>query len=377
VLFAKQLITDTTLPMTEVALAAGFGSVRRFNATFRTLYGRAPGSLRRTGATPASAIGLSLAFKPPYGWDALIGFLSARAIRGVECVGPECYARSIALAGAVGTVTVRPVPGRAELAATIRFPVVAALPAIVARLRSLFDLGADPAVIGAHLAADPTLAPLVAARPGLRVPGAWDGFELAVRGILGQQITVGAATVLARKLVAAYGAALPPADDPALAGLTHVFPAPERLAAAEDIGIRLGMPRQRAAAIVALARAAAADPGLFQPGRGLDATIVRLCALPGIGAWTAQYIAMRALREPDAFPAGDIGLLRALATPAGRPSVAELAARAEAWRPWRAYAALHLWAADPGGARERRKETAHEPGARADVVTDRHDSAGL
>ncbi len=382
VLFAKQLITDTTLPMTEVALAAGFGSTRRFNDTFRTLYGRPPGRLRRAGVTEthASAIDLILAFKPPYDWDALIGFLAARAIRGVESVRPDSYTRSIALGGAVGTVTVRPAAGRAGLAATIRFPVVTALPAIVARLRHLFDLGADPSVIGAHLATDPTMARLVAARPGLRVPGAWDGFELAVRGILGQQITVGAATALAGKLVATYGVTLPPANDPALAGLTHVFPSPERLAEAGDIAATIGMPGRRAAAIVALAQAAAADPRLFQPGRGLDEAIALLCALPGIGAWTAQYIAMRALREPDAFPAGDIGLLRAMATPAGRPTPGGLAAHAAAWRPWRAYAALHLWASDAaggGGARRRLKETPHETVARPHGLADRHDSAGL
>ncbi|HEY1930998.1 MAG TPA: AlkA N-terminal domain-containing protein [Acetobacteraceae bacterium] len=379
VLFAKQLITDTTMPMTEVALAAGFGSVRRFNDTFRTLYGRSPRSMRRARGedTPASAITLTLPFKPPYDWGAIIGFLAARAIRGVEAVRPDCYARSIALGGAQGTIVVRPADRPNALVATIRFPVVTALPAIVARIRRVFDLGADPTVIGAHLAEDPVMAPLVAARPGLRVPGAWDGFELAVRGILGQQITVGAATALAGKLVALCGTALPPADDPALAGLTHAFPSPDVVAQIEDLGLAIGMPRARAAAITGMARAAAADASLFEPGRGLDEAIPRLCALPGIGEWTAQYIAMRALREPDAFPAADIGLLRAMARDGARPTPAQLLAHAEAWRPWRAYAALHLWASDAAAPRPATKEPPHAIVRRTRPVADRHHSPDL
>ncbi|HEY6434850.1 MAG TPA: AlkA N-terminal domain-containing protein [Acetobacteraceae bacterium] len=382
VLLAKQLITDTTLPMTEVALATGFGSVRRFNDTFQKLYGRPPRSLRRTtrGEAMDSAIILTLPFKPPYDWAAMVGFLGARAIRGVETLSDGVYARSIGLDGAVGSISVRPAAEPRALIAAIRFPVVTALPAIVARIRLMFDLGADPAVIGAHLAEDPVMAPLVAARPGLRVPGAWDGFELSVRGILGQQITVRAAQALAGKLVAAYGVALPPTEDAGLTGLSHVFPSPERLAEAEDLATVLGMPRNRAASIVSLAKAAATDPRLFEPGRRLDEVIARLRALPGIGEWTAQYIAMRALHEPDAFPAADIGLLRAMATPQGRPTPAALLARAETWRPWRAYAALHLWASGPSAKSATSgadQELLHETVPRAGPVADRHDSAGL
>ncbi len=202
-LFAKQLITDTQLSMTDVALAAGFGSVRRFNDTFQKLYGRAPRTLRRSGAASpagASAVTLTLPYKPPYDWSAMIGFLSARAIPGVEHVWPGLYARTICIGEAHGTIEVRPAKprqGRHALLATIRFPAITALPAIVDRIRRIFDLGADPIIIEEQLSRDPRLAPLVAARPGLRVPGAWDGFELAVRGILGQQITVKAATGLA------------------------------------------------------------------------------------------------------------------------------------------------------------------------------------
>ncbi len=347
VLFAKQLLHETRLRMIDVSLAAGFGSVRRFNAVFRRLYGRPPSALRRrTSAAAASphegsSITLTLSYAPPYDWPAMIGFLAARAIPGVEVVEPCRYLRSMDIDGCHGTVEVAPSTRRNALVATICFAAVRALPAIVERIRRVFDLGADVGTITAQLAEDPRLAPLIAARPGLRVPGAWDGFELAVRAILGQQITIGAARRLAAKLVAAHGE--PAAFD--APGLSAVFPRPERLAAAGPVSLAsLGMPRARAAALVALARAAAADPHLFDADGDLDTAVARLRSLPGIGAWTAQYIAMRALREPDAFPAADVGLLRAMVGAGGaRPSPAALLARAEAWRPWRAYAAQHLW----------------------------------
>ncbi len=344
VLLAKHLIHETRLPMSEVALAAGFGSIRRFNETFQRLFGRAPSTLRRGGAAPTGPTGevvILLPYRPPYDWPAMLAFLRARAIPGVETVTRDGYARTIEIGGAHGTVAVRPTALNA-LRATIQFPQLSALPTIVARLRRVFDLVADPEVIGAHLAEDPALAPLVAARPGLRVAGAWDGFELAVRALLGQQITVTAAVGLAGKLVATYGKPLTGAIR-GFDGLTHVFPGPERLA--EDDLSGLGLTRARAAALGSLARAVIADPELFGPRRSLDEAIVKLRALPGVGEWTAQYIAMREMREPDAFPAADIGLLRALADRKGRrPSPAALLARAERWRPWRAYAAQHLWA---------------------------------
>ncbi len=348
VLFAKQLIHETRMSMTAIADAAGFGSVRRFNATFRGLYGRPPSELRRladvaAGARDAvAAITLRLSYVPPYDWEAMIAFLAGRAIAGVEIVAPRCYRRTIGIDGAYGTIEVAPIAGRHALAATIRFPNVRALPTIVGRIRRVFDLGADVAAIDAQLAHDPHLGRLIAARPGLRVPGAWDGFELAVRAVLGQQITVGAARKLAGKLVAAHGESLPAGL--AVTGLTHVFPTPACLVSAPLAA--LGMPRARAATLAALAARAEADPRLFERARDLDDAIGRLRALPGIGEWTAQYIAMRALREPDAFPASDVGLLRAMAAKGVRPTPDALAARAEAWRPWRAYAAQHLWTSD-------------------------------
>ena len=349
VLLAKSLIHQTRLPMTEVALASGFGSVRRFNETFQSLYDRPPAALRRpSGEAPAGEDGirLDLAYRGPYDWDALVGFLALRAIGGVEVVTPAAYARSIAIGEDRGLLTVTPSAKPDRLTVTVRFPNLPALPRIIARVRRVFDLTADPAAIAAHLAADPDLAPRVAARPGLRVPGAWDGFELAVRAILGQQITVAAATLLAARIVRDWGEPLPPAVAGVVPGLTHTFPSAARLAAA-DLST-LPMPRARSGALATLARAAADDPGLFDPTGDLPTAIARLKALPGIGEWTAQYIAMRQLREPDAFPAGDIGLMRAMTGPDGvRPTAAALQARAEAWRPWRAYAALHLWTGKP------------------------------
>jgi AraC family transcriptional regulator, regulatory protein of adaptative response / DNA-3-methyladenine glycosylase II len=343
VLLAKQLIHESSLPMAEIAFASGFGSIRRFNETFQALFGRPPGALRRARGPelPAGAQGeidLLLRYQPPYDWTAMLEFLRRRAIPGIERVTGNCYARTLQLDGAAGTVVVRPGDGHA-LRATVRFPKLSALPSIIARLRRVFDLAADPAPIAAHLAKDPALAPLVKARPGLRVPGAWDGFELAIRAVLGQQITVVAAAGLAGRLVAAHGERLAEPDG----DLTHVFPRPEALARADLTS--LGMPRSRAMALSAVAAAAVADKHLFDATCALDDAITRLRSIRGVGEWTAQYIALRQLREPDAFPAADIGLMRAMASRDGRThSSSELLDRANPWRPWRAYAAQHLWA---------------------------------
>ncbi len=347
VLLAKQLLQDTRLPMAEVALAAGFGSVRRFNETFQQLFDRPPAALRRAGATATEAgegrgVTLRLAYRAPYDWDAILDFLALRAIPGVEAVRDGRYRRSLRLGGEVGVVSVARGPGEV-LEVEARFPRLTVLPQLIARVRRVFDLGADPAAIGEHLAKDPALAPLVAARPGLRAPGAWDGFELAVRAILGQQITVAGARNLAGRLTARFGEALPAelAED----GLTHVFPTAEALSRADPAD--LSMPLARGRALTGMAEAAARAPDLFAPRGSLEEAVARLKALPGVGEWTAQYIALRQMREPDAFPHGDIGLMRALADAQGvRPTAAQLAERAEAWRPWRAYAALHLWASE-------------------------------
>jgi AraC family transcriptional regulator of adaptative response / DNA-3-methyladenine glycosylase II len=346
---AKLLLHETRLPMSEVALASGFGSVRTFNETFQKLFGRPPSALRRTSAEDVSAgpegeLTVRLRYRAPYDWPAMLDFLAARAVPGMELIDRGAYLRVIDLDGMIGAVQVTHAADEEAIIARVRFPKLSLLPAIIARLRRVFDLSADPHTINDHLARDPALAPLVAARPGLRAPGGWDGFELAVRAILGQQVTVSAAIGLAGTLVAGYGEPAP-ISATGDARLSYTFPRPERLAREE---IRLGMPATRARAITGLAAAVSADPQLLGIGRSLEDAVARLKALPGIGEWTAQYIALRGMREPDAFPAADVGLMRALVDERGiRPNAAELVERAEAWRPWRAYAAQHLWTASP------------------------------
>jgi AraC family transcriptional regulator of adaptative response / DNA-3-methyladenine glycosylase II len=345
VLFAKQLIHETRMPMTEVALAAGFGSLRRFNEVFLDLFHRSPSALRHKSSPRAAAaapVTLRLRYRPPYDWESMLAYLRARAIPGVEVVDDGRYLRTVEVDRVTGSVVVTHLQQRDSLSVTIRFPHVQALPAIVTRVRRVFDLGADIETIDEHLARDPVLAPLVAERPGLRAPGGWDGFELAVRAILGQQISVSAARGLAGRIVARYGTPVPAelAGDPRL---THAFPSAERLAAAGSLEI--GMPAARRASLEELTRTAAADPNLFRPFGTIEETIARLRRLRGVGEWTAQYIALRAFREPDAFPAADLGLLRGAAMVVGSATnSAGLLHRAESWRPWRAYAAQHLWA---------------------------------
>ncbi|MCB8873660.1 DNA-3-methyladenine glycosylase 2 [Acidisoma silvae] len=336
-LLARQLVMETDLPLTDVALASGFGSLRRFNHVFQDLYGQPPSQMRRRLAKPQAdrSFALSLPYRAPYDWDGVITALAAHAIPGVEAVTPQSYARLITLGGHHGTVVVSPGTGD-SLTARIDFPKLAYLPEIVARLRALFDLAADTGLIDAHLATDAALAPWVAARPGMRVPGAWDAFECAVRVILGQQVSVAAGRRLAAEVVTRYGTAI----ETGIPGLTGLFPSPERLVAVADhLSLDLNMPRARAAAIINLARAEAENPDLLAPGGDLDQTIGRLTAVAGIGPWTAHCIALFALREPDAFPAQDVGMQRVL----GGLSAKALEARSESWRPWRAYAAIHLW----------------------------------
>jgi AraC family transcriptional regulator of adaptative response / DNA-3-methyladenine glycosylase II len=290
-----------------------------------------------------SSVAIRLGYKPPYDWDAILAFLATRAIAGVELVDKNRYARTIELDGAFGSIEVA--PGKNHLIATIRFPRVQSLLSVVARLRRLFDLDADVETIGRHLSGDKALAPLIARRPGLRTPGAWDGFELAVRAILGQQITVAGARALAIKIVERCGASIG-ADVSGDERLNRIFPSAPRMAASDLT--TLGMPRARIASLSALALAVSENSRLLEPAGSYDETIARLVALPGFGPWTAQYWALRALRDSDAFPAADVGLLRspAVASAGRRPTPKALLERAESWRPWRAYAAQHLWTAD-------------------------------
>jgi AraC family transcriptional regulator of adaptative response / DNA-3-methyladenine glycosylase II len=335
VLFAKQLIDETQLSMTQVALAAGFGSVRRFNEVFRDLFHRPPSTLRRHTASSSAddaGVTLCLRYRPPYDWDAVLAYLAARAIPGVEVVSDGVYHRTVAMDGSVGSVRVAHRPEQRGLRVTIRFPSVRSLPAIVTRVRRLFDIGADIETIDEHLSRDPSLAPLVAEHPGLRAPGAWDGFEMAVRAILAQQASVRVARQRAGQLVVRCGQSVPvgSVDEP---GLSHVFPTAEALANAESV-------------VTALAGAALADPDLFRPFGTIETAIARFRSIRDVGRWTAQYIAMRAFRETDAFPASDAVLLRAASViKVARPTPSRLLQRAEPWRPWRAYAAQHLRAA--------------------------------
>jgi AraC family transcriptional regulator of adaptative response / DNA-3-methyladenine glycosylase II len=346
-LFAKKLLQETMLPMPDVAYAAGFRSVRRFNALFASRYRMAPGALRRAGADDAAdgALTIRLAYRPPYAWAQMMHYLAARAIPGVEAVqqddGALHYVRSVRLGGVEGWLRVSHLAGRSQLRLEVAGSLAPLLMPLAARVRSQFDLDANPAAIEAHLAQDALLLAAIRQSPGLRVPGAYEPFELAVRAVLGQQVSVAGATTLAGRLAARFGQ---PASTPYAGARLH-FPTPEALAALPPETLaQIGLPRARAATLVALAAFTARGGLRFAPGASLEETVARLKTVPGIGDWTAQYIALRALRFPDAFPAGDLGLQKAASgVPGGRLDARSLQARAAAWTPWRAYAALLLW----------------------------------
>ncbi len=343
--FAKQLLDETSLPVTTIAHAAGFASVRRFNAAMREAWGTAPRALRRAPAAAArgAELVLRLGYRPPFDAVAVLAYLAARAAPGVEEVADGVYRRSVCFAGASGVIAVHPDPKPGAHRLLLHVPAALAphVRPIAARVRRLFDLDADPAPIAAELARDPELARRLRRHPGVRVPGAWSGFELAIRAILGQQVTVAGATTLAGRLAAAHGARLASPS-----GALRVL-APEAPALARADLAELGVPRARAEALRALARAVAEGGLDLDGGLAPETALRRLEALPGIGPWTAQYVALRALGVPDAFPASDLGLRRALGGAGGPLAARDLERRAEAWRPWRGYAAVLLWTA-PG-----------------------------
>jgi AraC family transcriptional regulator of adaptative response / DNA-3-methyladenine glycosylase II len=337
-LLAKQLLADTDLPLIEVAHASGFASVRRFNALFRSHYGMPPSRLRKSPGTGSSrdSLTLTLGYRPPLDWTTMLRFLAGRATAGVECVHANTYLRTIREGEVKGWVKVEPARGRNALVVEVSSSLAPDLPALLVRLRGLFDLDARPDLIAAQLSSNPTLAVALLRQPGVRVPGGVDGFELAVRAILGQRISVAAATTLAGRLASSCGETV----ETPFPQLDRLSPRPECLAqVAPEQLVALGIAPPRARAIRMLARAVCEGRVDLVPGSDPELTIQRLKELPGIGDWTAHYIAMRALRWPDAFPASDLGLLKA----SGASSPRELAQRAEAWRPWRAYAALVLW----------------------------------
>ncbi len=334
--FAKKLIDETSLPMGQVALAAGFGCVRRFNDDIRKVYRRTPTQIRRlarqSGVEPENQYQFRLHFRPPYSWKGMLAFLAARATPGVEAVELGRYRRSISLNGSGGYFEVSLEPEKYSLAVHVQFGDPHSLFFIVERIRAMFDLSADWTDIARSLKSNAVLARQLEADPGLRVPGCWDGFELAIRAILGQQVSVKGATTLAGRIARIFGRPFLAATN-----LTHLFPSPAVLANAKLASI--GLPRARAETIRALSRAVCDGQISFERITDTETFLSQLCEIPGIGKWTAQYVAMRALGEPDAFPSGDIGLLRALNLSNSR----ELEQRAEAWRPWRAYAAMYLW----------------------------------
>ena len=344
-LFAKQLLSETTLPITEVAQAAGFGSQRRFNDAWIKAYDLPPSRLRRqSGNAPAArpssgSLQLRLNYRPPFDFRATLAFLRIRALPGIEQITQTSYSRVLDLQGAWLQLEEW---GAGEAALRLHLHGVAApaLPSIVQQLRQMFDLDADPCTINAHLAQDPALKPLLQAHPGLRLPGAWNVFETAVRAVLGQQVSVAAASTLTQRLLARLGQ---PLVGHAAPGLHQLFPAPAQLANANLV--ELGITTARIRSLHAIGHALSSPGGHILDGQhcpALDDFLRAWTALPGIGPWSAEYIALRGLHHPDAFPAGDLVLRKQLGM--GQPLPENvLRQRAEAWRPWRAYAAIHLW----------------------------------
>ncbi len=336
-LTAKLLLTDTTLPVTEIAYASGFSSLRRFNDAFLANYRLSPSRFRHGAATPGAAEGrrarafvFELAYRPPLDWDGLLEFLSKRLYDGVEAIRDGCYLRTVSIEGRRGWIRVAPAAGRDALAVELAPELGRAIPSVLTRVRRLFDLGAEPQRIAARLGK------LAAQRPGLRLPGAFDGYEVAIRAVLGQQISVKAATTIAGRFAAAFGE---PVEMP-FAELRLMMPTASDVAKTTPAAMaKIGVTSARARTLLAVSRAMAKDPQLLEPGADVEAAMARLKQLPGIGEWTAQYLAMRAFAWPDAFPATDLGIRKAL----GLDDEREIIARAEAWRPWRGYAAMHLW----------------------------------
>jgi AraC family transcriptional regulator of adaptative response / DNA-3-methyladenine glycosylase II len=331
-LLAKQLLTDTALPIIDVAFASGFSSLRRFNALFRKRYLFPPTTLREKnrGAKDLPSCVCRLFYRQPFDWDSLLTFFSGRVFAGVERVDAGGYRRTVGIGSHQGWISVENDPAQSALRVEVSISLLPVLVQVLARLRRLFDLEATPQQIATHLGS------LAEANPGLRVPGAFDGFEMAVRAILGQQVSVKAATTFAGRLTNQFGR---PIATP-FPGLTHLAPtAPAIAATTIDELTHIGVTRSRAASIVAMAQAVANGSINLNVAVSIDQVLAKLKELPGIGDWTVQYFAMRVFGWPDAFPYNDLGILKALKTKNPRQALAA----AESWRPWRAYAAMHLW----------------------------------
>jgi len=337
-LLAKQLLTDSRLPVTTVAFASGFQSLRRFNALLKERYRLTPTDLRKAQkekvAENFSDFAFRLSYRPPLDWDRLLAFLTQRTIPGVEAVFDGAYFRTVRIKRHdrqwVGTIRVEHERDQNMLSVRLSDSLLPVCAVVLERTKQLFDLHADPAAISSALRSLPGF------RPGMRVPGSFDSFEMATRAILGQQISVAAARTLAGRLAAHFGDPLP---KPAFS-LTHLFPSPRKIARASSDEISaLGITTKRAQTLIALASAISRGDLALSPGSRIEETLTQLQTIPGIGQWTAQYIAMRALAWPDAFPHTDLGICKAL----DQTNPNKILELAEKWRPWRAYAALHFW----------------------------------
>jgi AraC family transcriptional regulator of adaptative response / DNA-3-methyladenine glycosylase II len=341
-LLAKQLLTETRLPVIDVAFASGFSSLRRFNDAFSSQYRMPPTRLRKVAAEQEATINstdtstLQLSYRPPYDWQGMLEFLSVRTMKDVEFVTRESYARTVRLGKHKGWIRITHAPEKRALMVEFTHSLAPVLPALLGRLRHLFDLTARPDLIAAHLMQDKLLKKGVIKNPGLRVPGAFDGFEMAIRAIIGQQITVKAATTIAGRVAEAFGEKI----QTPFPELTRLSPLAKQVAKAtvDDVA-SLGIVSARAKCIIALAQAFHSSSLTLDAGADPETAIQKLVAMPGIGPWTAQYIAMRALRWPDAFPKEDIAVRNNL----GGVSAKEAEAMSQAWRPWRSYAVIHIW----------------------------------
>jgi len=348
--FAKRLIDETTLPMSHVSSAAGYGSIRRFNDAFRKTYGRSPRDLRRAGEESelsgrTATLTVRLPYRRPFNWTAFLEFFAVRATPGVEAVNGDTYSRTIVSNDDHGVVEIRPDKRDGYLSLTLHCVNTNALFETVQNAREVFDLDAPISEIRTALGKDKALKPMLRKYPGVRVPGAWDGFEITIRAILGQQISVKAATTIAGRIAEKYGARLELPGSIIGDGLSHLFPTPERLMRARLQNI--GLVRSRAETIRRVSAAVVNGDLQFDVAQDPDQFCEALKSIKGVGDWTAQYVAMRALKNPDAFPGSDLGLIKAIAYP-DRVTPKELTMMAEEWRPWRAYAAMLLWSSLPG-----------------------------
>ncbi len=342
ILFAKKLITETNLPLNQIAFSSGFGSVRRFNDAIQKLYSHPPSGFRR-GASDGVGTGikLKLTYQLPYDWAQVCRFLQTRAIAGVEEAGKFGYRRAVRFADGYGLLEAEDNPQKQVIEVRFDLTDISNLQLAVKKTRRLLDLDANRLEINHQLQKDPLLTPLISKRVGLGVPGAWDLFELAVRAVLGQQISVKAASTLAGRLVQRFGE---PLQHYVRGSVTHLFPLPGTLAKA-DLSV-IGLTKNRAKNLSAMAQVFSEKSVDLEAAIDLEQIENTLCRLPGVGPWTAQYIAMRALGEPDAFPVGDLGLIRAIEAKGLECDKKRLQSMAESWRPFRAYAAMHLWTED-------------------------------